>query len=121
VRHLRSVCCSVLFGGGGGRDDIAACGRRLHFRNRSDFGGSRCWRGSLFGSLGALDLSYRSRCTVRVLFFGSRRRCVIGSTSLVAGSAGGFALFPCSSFGTSGGDKWNTGIAIQFPSAMNRG
>jgi hypothetical protein len=32
---------------------------------------------------------------------------VVGSTSVVAGSAGGFALFPRSSFGTSGGDTWN--------------
>jgi hypothetical protein len=70
-----------------------------------------------------LDLSCRFRCTVRVPFFGGRRRRVVGSTSLVAGSAGGFALFPCSSFGTSGGDKWNAraGIAIQFPSVMNWG
>jgi hypothetical protein len=78
------------------------------FGNRSGFGSSRRGRGGLFGSLGTLDLSCRFRCAVRVPFFGSRRRRVVGSTSLVAGSAGDFALFPCSSFGTSGGDKWNT-------------
>jgi hypothetical protein len=74
----------------------------------SGFGGSRRGTSSLFGSLGALDLSYRSRCTIRVLFFGSQCRRVVSSTSLVAGSAGGFVLFLYSSFGTSGGDKRNT-------------
>jgi hypothetical protein len=103
--RLRSVRRSVFLDGDSGRGDLTLRRRRLRVGGRSVFGRSRRGRSVPFGSFGVLDLSCRFRCTLRVPFFGSRRRRVLGNTSFIAGSAGGFALFPHSSFGTSGGDK----------------
>jgi hypothetical protein len=45
---------------------------------------------------------------VRALPFGCRRRRVFNNSSLITKSAGDLSLFPCSSFGASGGDERNS-------------
>jgi hypothetical protein len=94
-------------------------------RGRGRLRGGKRRRNGFLDSLGALDFDRRSCCPVHVLLFGRLRRSLFNSASLIAGSAGHLALFPCSSFGTSGGDKgnpWHSDpVALRHEPGQGRG
>jgi hypothetical protein len=105
MRHLRSICRSVVFRGGRSRHSVN--------RGRRDLGScfktGGCRRGSPCGRLGLLPFSYGSRRAAPVPFFSGRSRRASGGASFVHRCAGGFTPLLRRGYGTLGGDERNAG------------